>query len=63
VGYEEVGKCALQHHNTDALIGLELPAESVEFQRQHFIEKIDRRVIDADKCDSGIEPELEALVV
>jgi hypothetical protein len=63
VGYEEIGKRALQDHDTDALIGLELPAESVEFLRQSFIKKIYRRVIDAGKCNSGIKPELEALVV
>jgi hypothetical protein len=62
VGYEEIGKRALQYHNPDALIGLELPAEFVEFLRQHFIKKIDRRVIDADECDSGIEFEPEAFV-
>ena len=55
VGYEEIRKCALQDHNTDALIGLELPAEFVEFLRQNLIKKIYRRVIDADECDSGIE--------
>jgi hypothetical protein len=63
VGYEEIGKRALQDDDTDAVIGLELPAESVEFRRQNIIEKIDRRVIDTGKCDSRIRPELEALVV
>jgi hypothetical protein len=31
VGYEEIRKRALQDHNPDALIGLEFPAEFVEF--------------------------------
>src|ERR1700733_15029184 len=31
VGYKEIRKRALQDHNPDALIGLEFPAESVEF--------------------------------
>jgi hypothetical protein len=31
VGYEEIRQRALQDHNPDALIGLELPAELVEF--------------------------------
>src|SRR5580704_6660581 len=52
VGYEEIRKRALQNHNPDALIRLEFPAESVEFQRQGFIEKIYRRVIDADEGDA-----------
>jgi hypothetical protein len=63
VGYKEVRKRALQNYNADLLIGLEFPAESVEFRRQNFIEKIDRRMIDTDECDSGIEPELETFVV
>jgi hypothetical protein len=63
VGDEEIRERALHDHNTDALVGLELPAEPVEFGRQNFIEKIYRRMIDADKCDSGIELELETFVV
>jgi hypothetical protein len=63
VGDEEVRKCALQDYNPDGLIGLELPAEFVEFLGQSFIEKIDRRVIDADKCNSRIKPELETLEI
>jgi hypothetical protein len=31
VGYKEIRKRALQDHNPDALIGLEFPAEFVEF--------------------------------
>jgi hypothetical protein len=31
VGYKEIRKSALQDDNADALIGLELPAELVEF--------------------------------
>jgi hypothetical protein len=31
VGYEKIWKRALQDHNPDALIGLEFPAEFVEF--------------------------------
>jgi hypothetical protein len=46
VGYEEIRKRALQDYDTDAVIGLELPAESLEFRRQNIIKKIDRRVID-----------------
>jgi len=63
MGYEEIRKRALQDDNPDALVGLEFPAESVEFRRQDLIEKIDWRVIDAAECDSGIERELEAFVV
>jgi hypothetical protein len=33
VGYKEIRKRALQDHNPDALIGLEFPAEFVEFLR------------------------------
>jgi hypothetical protein len=63
VGYEEIRKRALQDHNPDAVIGLEFPAELVEFLRQSFIEKIYRRVIDADECDSRIKTEPETFVV
>jgi hypothetical protein len=63
VGYKEIRKRALQHHNPDALIGLEFPAEFVEFLRQNFVKKIYRRVIDADECDSGIKPEPETFVI
>jgi hypothetical protein len=52
VGYKEIRKRALQDHNPDAVVGLEFPAEFVEFLRQNFIKKIDRRVIDADECNS-----------
>jgi hypothetical protein len=31
MGHEEIRQRALQDHNPDALIGLELPAESIEF--------------------------------
>ena len=34
VGYKEIRESALQHHNPDTLIVLELPAEFVELQRQ-----------------------------
>jgi hypothetical protein len=63
VGYEEIRKRALQDHNPDAFIGLEFPAEFVEFLRQSFIKKIYRRVIDADECDSRIKPEPETFVI
>src|SRR5258705_5954945 len=63
VGYEEIRKRTLQNHNPDALIGLEFPAELVEFLRQNFIKKIYRRVIDADECDPGIKPEPETFVI
>jgi hypothetical protein len=63
VGYKEIRKRALQDHNPDALIGLEFPAEFVEFLRQNFVKKIYRRVIDADECDSGIKPELETFII
>jgi hypothetical protein len=63
VGYKEIRKRALQDHNPDALIGLEFPAEFVEFLRQTFIKKIDRRVIDAYECDSRIKPEPETFVI
>src|SRR5258707_13779873 len=52
VGYKEIRKRALQDHNADALIGLEFPAEFVEFLRQNFIKKIYRRVSDGDGSDS-----------
>ena len=63
VGYEEIRKRALQHHDPDAFIGLEFAAEPVEILRQDLVQKIDRGVIDADECDSGIESEPEALLV
>jgi hypothetical protein len=63
VSYEEIRKRALQDHDTDALVGLEVPAESVEFRRQNVIEKIYRRMIDADEGYSGIEHEPETFVV
>src|SRR5712691_6120228 len=63
VGYKEIRKRALQDHNPDALIGLEFPAEFVEFLRQNFIKKIYRRMIDADECHSGIKPKPETLVI
>src|SRR5260221_2652237 len=59
VGNKEIRQRALQDHNPDALIGLEFPAESVEFLRENFIKKIDRRVIDADESDSKIKIEPE----
>jgi hypothetical protein len=63
VGYKEIGKRALHDHNPDALIGLEFPAEFVEFLRQNFIKKIYRGVIDADECDSRIKPEPETFII
>jgi hypothetical protein len=63
VGYKEIRKIALQDYNADLLIGLELPAEFVEFLRQNFIKKVYRRVIDADECNTGIELEPKAFVV
>src|SRR5208282_3269741 len=63
VGYKEIRKHALHDHNPDALIGLKLPAEFVEFLRQNFIKQVYRRVIDADKCDSRIKPEPETFVI
>jgi TolB-like protein len=52
-----------QDHNPDALVGLEFPAEFVEFLRQNFVKKIYRRVIDADECDSRIKPQPETFVI
>jgi hypothetical protein len=63
VGYKKIRKGALQDDNADALIGLEFSAEFVEFLGQNFIKKIYRRVIDADECDSRIEPEPETFVI
>jgi hypothetical protein len=63
VGDKEIRKRTLHDHNPDTLIGLKFPAEFVEFQRQNFIKKIYRRVIDADECNSGIKTELETLVI
>ena len=40
VSYEKIRKRALQDHDTNALIGLKLPAKFVELLRQHLIEKI-----------------------
>jgi hypothetical protein len=60
---KKIRKRALQHHNPDALIDLEFPAEFVEFLRQNFIKKIYRRVIDADECNSRIKPEPETFVI
>jgi hypothetical protein len=37
VGYKEIRKGALQDHNPDTFIILELPAEFVEFFGQNFI--------------------------
>jgi hypothetical protein len=63
VGYKEIRKRALQDHNPDTFIVLDLPAEFVEFLRQNFIKKIDWRVIDANECDSRIKPEAETFVI
>ena len=63
VGYEEIRKRALQDHDPDALIGLELSAESLEFLRQNFIQKIYRRVIDADERNPRIKSKPETFVV
>src|ERR1700722_4085786 len=63
VGYKEIGKRALQDHNPDPRIGLEFPAEFFEVLRQNFIKKINRRVIDADECNSRIKPEPETFVI
>jgi hypothetical protein len=63
VRYEEIGKRALQDDNPNAVIGLEFSAEFVEFLRQNLIEKIYRRVIDTDECDSRIKPEPETFVI
>src|SRR5258708_37462554 len=57
VGYKKIRKGALQDHNADALIGLELPAELVEFLRQNFIKKIYRRGVDAHQHDTTLKPE------
>jgi hypothetical protein len=63
VGYKEIRKRALHDYNPDALIGLEFPAEFVDFLRQNFIKKIYRRVIDADECDSRVKAEPETSVI
>src|SRR5271170_8041884 len=63
VGYKEIRKRALQDHDPNALVGLEFPAEFVEFLRQNFIKKIYRRVIDANECDSRIKLEPETFVI
>jgi hypothetical protein len=63
VGYKEIGKFALQDHDPDAVIDLELFAKLIEFQRQHFIKKIYRWVINADECNSRIKPEIETFVI
>src|SRR5258705_715376 len=62
VGYKEIRKRALQDHNPDALIGLEFPAEFVEFLRQNFIKKIYRRVVDGYEGYSGIKPQMEKII-
>src|SRR5580704_16612717 len=63
VGYKEIRKRALQDHNPDALIGLEFPAKFFEVLRQNFVEKIYRRVIDADECNSRLKREPETFVI
>ena len=63
MGYKEIRKRALQDHNPDSLVVLELLAEFVEFLRQNFIKKVDWGMIDADKCDSRIKPEPETFVI
>jgi hypothetical protein len=63
MGYEEIRKCALQDHDPDAVVGLEFPAESVEFLRQNLIKEIYRRVIDTDECHSRIKLEPETFVI
>jgi hypothetical protein len=63
MGYKEIRQRALQDHNPDSFIGLKFPAEFVEFLRQNFIEKIYRRVIDADECNAGIKSEPETFVI
>jgi hypothetical protein len=40
MGYKEIRQRALQDHDPDVLIGLEFPAEFVEFLRQNVIKKI-----------------------
>jgi hypothetical protein len=63
VRYKEIRKRALQDHNPDTVIGLELPAEFVEFLGQNFIKEVDWRMIDGDKCDSRIKPKPETFVI
>jgi hypothetical protein len=63
VGYKEIRNGALYDYNPDALVGLEFPAEFVEFLRQNFIKKIYRRMVDADECDSRIKPTPETFVI
>src|SRR5580658_7447977 len=63
VGYKEIRNGALHDYNPDALVGLEFPAEFVEFLRQNFIKKIYRRMVDGDECDSRIKPEPETFVI
>ena len=63
MGDKEIRKAALQDHNPDAPIGLEFSAEFVQFPRQNFIQKIYRRVIDADECDSRIKREPETFII
>jgi hypothetical protein len=63
VGDKVIRKRALDNHDPDALISLELSAEFVEFLRQNFIQKIYRRVIDTDECNSRIKPKPETIVV
>jgi hypothetical protein len=63
VGHKEIRKRTLEDHDSDALIGLEFSAESVEFLRQSFVEKIYRRMIDSGECDSGIKLDPETLVI
>jgi hypothetical protein len=54
VSDEELRERALQDDDPDAVIGLELPVQVIESLRQNIIEKIYRRVIDADECDPRI---------
>ena len=63
MGDKEFWERALQDHNPHALIGLEFPAEFIEFLRQNFIKKIYRRMVDADECDTRIKTELKTFVI
>ena len=57
------GSALCKTNNPDvSFVGLELPAEFVEFLRQNVIEKIYRRVIDGDECNPRLELEPETVV-
>src|SRR5258706_1749342 len=63
VGYKEIRKRALQDHDPDGLIGLEFPAEFVEFLRQNLIKKIYRRLVEYHEISARIGNQTRTILV